>query len=347
MKLASEKVFTATSFEEATQLLHEQFSLQRNLMNYRDLEITENFNIILHGIQEYRLTPFSLGTLCKVLKIPDPFAKKIPEDLLLYNIRRLLNERPFDYLDVIIDTKGEHRVLGVTSYEPHRLIDPLLLLDYGTPSSKEAYLILLSDSLFQFEWIEKEWPVIDTPNVGDIVNMGVSVVSGFLRPFADARVFLHQLVCSNGMSLPRNFGTARVRGGDRERPYEIFSRKIEALGQRAENVRNAWQWMKRTYLNSDQFARYWRAINRILQDDEETDHLFNSDVEQREIYLRLAVEERRTARELFSDPSFSITHVLFGDVQYNITREAQRKKPLKRVQLVDMASKLLNEYHIN
>lgn len=349
MKLPAEKIITALTTEELIETARNQFNPIAHQINFSDIEVTDEFQLRVPGQiakwQHQPMTETALKTFCSVLGIPNPFARKIPEDLLLYNIRRLLTEQPTKEVTLVNDY-SQNMVVGFTKTSPEKLVHPHVVLDHlPIAANYKAHFVLHGDSFLRIDLLNDNWPKIELEK-GDITATGISIDANFLSPLTTARLFLMQLICTNGAQAPRSFGQMTCFGGG-ERKLENFFMKLEDQFGQMQILQEAYHHLKNTEMDTDRFRYYWDTVNRILQDDNETDNVFDVDAAQREDYKERAKIEKKNARDLLRDPEYSLTPLVFYDTYYNITRYAQNTRVIDRRELTKLAGRMLLEYKRN
>ena len=192
------------------------------------IRIEEDGQITVDG-ETRQCTESGMRYLCKALRIPDPFAKRIPFDLLRFTLHRLLAD--VEAVKVFSSNSNNHwvnltgpRAWGVPIIPLiEQIEEDLESLDMisGEISENGVILDFRSDQIPEVE---------DHLEVGSITQFGrrfSGSEAGFGYPMSS--FIAHRLVCSNGMVAPRSFGQVKCRNrGNSEAQIASFVRRCRA-----------------------------------------------------------------------------------------------------------------------
>jgi len=348
MKLVKEKKATPLSFEDMINVINTDFAnVQVMGINMRDLEIHDDFSITSPAGQ-LPVTRTAILSLCKQLGIPDPFAVSIPEDLLLYNIRRLLNERATKEASLVYDP--EDRLIGFSNSAPAKIINLKKFGDefpLGSLLGAEPRFILLHDQYVRIDWINNEWEQLH-PKVGDISATGISLHTGLLSSMVFANPYLMQLVCSNGAVLPKTMGAFHMNNNVSDTRYQTFFAKLSQNFIRMELLKDSYDFINTRKFNTARFRHFWNGLQKILNDANDTDSLFGVDVDERKYYFSSYETSKTEAVELRITPTFEETNINYYKTYYDITDYAKKvDSVLTQRELTILAGKFLNDYSRN
>lgn len=355
MQLAPTKSFNPKDLREYVEVVNTHFKgFEGYPINFRDVTINDDFTLNIDS-PEFKTTGIlqtqtSVETLCKKLSIPNPFRSSIPEDLLLHNIRRLLQENETKEVTIINDREdlGE-RVVGFSTTPVKQLISPVTMFSHLPISDDmKPQFLFVYDGFGVVDWVNSAWPIIE-PKVGHPSGLGISLKVDFLTAFATAKTFLMQFICTNGASLPKYFGNIHLYGSSKtESRYERFFDKLNDSFIRIEAVKEAYDFLGKTSMNTDRFRHHWNSTNNVLNDNDVTDRLFSVAPDERKSYFKDVEKSKSEARELLQrDANFEVTPINYYDVYYNITEHAQKIQPLERKELTLVAGKFLADYYRN
>lgn len=120
----AERTLYHTDFKTGLQWFLDRKKSERSIL-YKSIAITPNGQITI-GTTSYNCTKWAFEQFCARLGIPKPFAKKIPSDLLLDNITRLIKEKAIgDNTQIqfhFADFAGVDTIVGCTKDE-HQFIE--------------------------------------------------------------------------------------------------------------------------------------------------------------------------------------------------------------------------------
>lgn len=269
-------------------------------VSFSDITISLNGGAILKTKEEtMKMTQWSLQSLCRFLGIPDPFARKIPIDLLLENISRLLREKGSDFVSLLIGQEKEIVNIVKTNYKPFRNKDLLSKLDALNNIEWESMKI--SSKGFDLNVIDPTIKPLE-PKVGDVTKIGFRVINsdtGYRD--AVAKVYLFRLTCVNGATLTDDWGVVR-RNANRnvsyERDLEHFVNGVQNLKVNFDSLKTVYDKMPETFLTDFQVEGIWKAISRIAG-PEQADAIISKDDEGRKAILHLVSAKRAHNRQLF------------------------------------------------
>jgi len=276
-------------FEELIELGSSDFTYDSIPLESGQVQVTDDGTLIVEGEEHNMLKGAFLG-LCKQLRIPDPFAKHIPWDLLKYNIDTLSAENKPIQLFIRDDGVIANVASGNFISVPHA--DLLTALGDGIPAITRGKI---SDIGLQIDVVS---PTFDsakgkfkdiTVKKGDITKTGLSFhnsTTGY--NFTKAMFLLWRLVCTNGMTLPATVGMAKLRAKpNRELDISIsnFVEQTARLAINAEVIGANLKGLDRS-LNVAEFSKYWKGLRKVVRDPEHIDeHIFEVDEDQRKIWM--------------------------------------------------------------
>lgn len=246
----------------------------------------------LIGDTTYLTTEWGLLSLCKIFKIPNPFMRHIPMDLLKRNIDRLALK--FDG-ELILSLDPEGTIVGFTlpKYKPIVTFDLLSRLDEEFKDVSNVTVILTSkDALIQFT--SARFPIIE-PKEGDIIRSGLEIVtSEVMSTESTAQLFIYRLASKTGALMTENWG--RIRR-NRKKKLDDGARLSQFVAgcigfeTNVADLLEVFSAMGTMSLSSDDFVKIYRGLSSVLG-PEETQKLLQVDKEAIEEYV--VYEKQRT-----------------------------------------------------
>lgn len=341
LTFASVREHRSTDLQELVGLAKEKFHYDSQIVDISSLTITDKGTLLFQGQERIMLRPAFIQ-LCKRLKIPDPFAKHIPWGLLKHNITTL--SMAYD-IQVRVFTRDDDTIVNVAngSFIPlghsafiESMQDKLPNITRGVISD----ITLELDSVEPIFGEKGKYPDIK-PRKGDVIKTGLrfkNSMTGF--NFTSAALLLWRLICLNGMTLPVKLGFAKMRTKpDRELSVSLnhFLSQVDNLGLQANSVEKALKGLNRP-LNSLEFARYWKGLDKIVRDRDYLDtEIFVVDTEERQEFL----SDGRMAKK-FPDRTPMDTGVNGYELVNNVTDRAKTFDQTIRLRLEEFAGKIVS-----
>lgn len=261
-------VASTKSLDEAVELCN-QFNFTNVPVDKSDIAVNEEGHFT---IQEnvFPITTTGITNVCSSLRIPNPFANRIPDHVLVYDINELMKNHKENVAQVFFNPKEEIVDINFKSrYVPVSNSD-LLLQVSDRIKPKDDLRFMFEDAFLKMEIAGQEATEIKAANqihkLGNIfqhypTNKSVSKVS----------LMLWTLVCTNGMIAPREFGFSRLKNkGNKEIPVilnEFISEGMQLLGQE-NNINEILNTMETTMMDFKSLKRTVSRFKRQFGEDE-------------------------------------------------------------------------------
>lgn len=327
----SNKEKQLTSLEELSDFVAEQRNFDSKAHEVQTLDVKEGKLFI--GEEQHVMTKSAFKDFCRLLGIPDPFAKRISDDLLQYNIDNLKYRLSGEYVSLLTDPSDG----GIVRINQ----TPFL----GSPV-QDITTRLKAMSLDPV-WIKADLDRIDVAlvnnEVGEIlaekgdpskVAIRLRMSDTTAKPIT-ARAGLYRMVCSNGTLLGNDFGSIRTRIKAERDPQLIlntFFEQLNGMEMRMDKISDGLTSMVKTDLNDREAYAIWKKVSKST-DQETADLCLNIDAAQRTA-LKAGVKARdhqvalgtfRTNNFDISDQPFTLNGdtVSVYDVYNNITNRAK------------------------
>ncbi len=333
----------STNYDELIDLSASKYNYSSELMDWSNVELTDNGTLI-KGSKEHQITQPGFQMLCKQLRIPDPFAKHIPWDLLKHNIDTLAS-RSDDAFQLFFREDGTVVSVAKDDFVPipnRRLIDSIR---QHSPDVKRG---VISDVNMEIDVVqpnftdEQSFGDVEV-SVGDIVESGLKFhnsVSG--HNYTKALIFLWRLVCTNGMSMPAKTGMAKLRsrvGRDLDTSITAFLRQVRELSFDANSTVDQFKSLNRP-LDTNEFATYWSGVNKIVKDDEFVDQqIFHVNEDTRKVNM---ANNRANKKHPDEHPLLPTSVNGYGMVN-NLTDAAKQFDQSTRVKMEAFGGKIVSE----
>jgi hypothetical protein len=262
-----------TSLEELRELAETKFAFTSEAVDLSSAQVNDEGIITVLG-EDFPMTKPAFRQLCtRRLKIPDPFAKFIPWELLSYNIHDIM---PRMGEMNVVHREDDNAIIGFApmNYVP---VDHTAMLDKIQSHSafEETFKMSISDEsmAIDFPWglfDEKELSI--EPIKGDVIKSGMRLMhspAGFTQ--TALRYMLWRLVCGNGMVMPSTIDSIKMRlkpGRDIEKGIDTFLQKAEKQGPHLGSMALPARIIELDNpMNADTFSKYWKGIKKVVDND--------------------------------------------------------------------------------
>ena len=274
---STQKVFTDVSkaLLEAEQLVVNPISV-----TIGDLEVTPTGMIKL-GSDERKITRHGLEAFCKILGIPPTFARSIPEDLLLHNIKRLSNDNSGKPIVLLERPDGSFASIVKSPYKEIPYSD---ILDRFV--SKEPIHIHISEELMKIVLKFEQLKIPDLNDNDHTFYVSNYILSSLIKEISLQSVSgMFKTQCENSFIMPI-LGKMRANYlKDSEKRLELFAQAFECYDNElvATVFRNFSNSTNRQMLKY-QFKYVWDRFSKITSEGE-ADILFSLDEDSRKLLL--------------------------------------------------------------
>jgi len=248
------------------------------------------------GGDHLAITRTGFAGLCSALRLPNPFVKRIPFDLLQTNVDRLGKTQ--DELVVFRSPMNNH----ISNICRPRQADAAL------PIVEVVTAILDSGALngVGFEVSEHgvvadiaigDLPKNDHPAVGDVTQFGWQLQLSECGAYMPAgRFWAMVLSCANGMVAPRNFGSIKARPkGKTESRIRGFVARLQAEQARLGGFVQSYNFLAdhpEMIPDNLDVSRVWTGVKRVMVEPELADNILGISEDQRTELRSLAKAQR-------------------------------------------------------
>jgi len=266
----------------------------------------------------------------KLHRIPDPFAQRIPLDLLQHNLVELGKTISFP-IQFVFNEDG--LIINAVKDELKKIATLPLSRLFRTHQVK---MIRYSDYGVQIQTINPVFCEEFEPKVGDPTGVGVNFnnsETGFWDPKAETLIW--QLACSNGAIMSKRFGQVKVRikraDINEESIARTFEYKLAQMLKDAEVIPSRMREMCDSSLTIGNAATVFKSAGRITSMEEVSEHL-NIDKETiKDIKAKARLDEHKD-----EDSNFNA-----HDIYSGITNLANDYNDPTRRQLQVLGGKIL------
>ncbi len=337
----NERELAFRSKEELASLAN-AYQYTTNKVDIRDIVVNDNGTVTWPGHEQVPITEHGFRHFCKLLRIPDPFAKHIPWDLLQHNIRELTHVTSKEASVHFYEDDGQPVIANIARGDftpvPHTTF-----LEVFADRDLDFVRGIISDHSLSIETTSELEGFGDIQvQVGDITKTGIKFynsVTGFIQ--SRALLFLYRLVCTNGCTLPMRQGVAKLRmkaGRNLDVVLGKFIRDVEQLLTNQEKIKECFAALQAP-LAHEQFVQYWKGLNKIVVDPEYVDEQLMGVSE--DIRKLVFAEVKAVKAEDITPDEFSTVLPLGYTIYNNVTSEAQTFRQLEREKLESYAGKIL------
>jgi hypothetical protein len=259
--LQTEDVNAALEFSYKLNLHKEQFSLRDIRLNQDVLDPNNpDKGMTIDG--EHLITSYGLVNLCKILRIPPPFAGVIPIDLLYHNIERLIKE-DIDLPSVVLLRRDDGSVANVVkgSYDESPYSEVI-----STFLSKDPVHISISERLMKIALQREELSIKGNGDL-DTLNIGTYVYSSLTKECKlHMTSGLYRTMCTNSFIMPYlGKVTAAYNTGAEDRLLKFTADIDTLLSMDAfDNLKEKFSQLVTMNLKKPDFLRIYSNLSRII-----------------------------------------------------------------------------------
>lgn len=277
-----------------------------------------------------------------LLNIPYPFTGKIPIDLLQTNVDRLKNEfntpiklvkRDDTLINIIKDTNRNGDKLFFQTLNTDMLLDNFSSDNFSLKNcfigDDGAVVDIVHKDLGVFEMDSKE---------GDIVEIGYRLKNPFTLHSnkLSMSIYLNQLVCSNGMTMSKEFGSVSLNLnkniGDEQTFLDRFRTNIDSQINRNYSLDD----IAKIYTEMNKTLIKYRWLKPIINTVKNIDSVLLSSV------FKLDWEEdAEYMKDCFDNRENEDSDYKYFDTIFSITEKAQKLPIRDRLFLEDFNQKII------
>lgn len=314
------------------------------------IQLEEDGQVTVDG-ETRRCTVSSMKNLCKTLRIPDPFANRIPIDLLRFTVNRL--SKDVEEMKVFSSNTNGHWV-NLTK-EKNWGVETIPLLDHLEEEVNSFKLISgeISEAGVTLDYrsdlIDEVQDHLETGSITQFGRRFTSSESGFGYP--QSTFMAWRLVCSNGVIAPKNYGVVKCRQrGNQEAQIASFIRRCQTSEEQIERFANTYATIAKdetSVPDNRQLFRIWGGTRKILGDAELADEVIGFDNSTRS-KLRNAVKAERCLAFNLEDEDENeeeiknIIDIPWFTLMNRVTSAANDVRGRPRTRLQELGGKILS-----
>jgi len=311
-------------------------------------DISFDEGLICTSNKNFPMTKKAFKDYCRLLGIPDPFARKIPTDLLYHNIDTLKARLAGDQIILVHDKKDKGIIrinkAPFVASPVDRIVDKLSAMNLSPvfikTNSDRINMTLINEEVEEI-MVEHN----DPTKLGFCLRMSDATPSALI-----ARAGLWRFVCSNGVILGQNFGFIRQKvkvGNSPEIILNTFFEQIANLNTKMDKIKNGLVAMVNTELTDREAMKIWSKVKRHTSDLNIADSVLGISEDERKA-LKALIRARDVQLRLgaFREDSTDLEDKPFRGSIYNIYNQITDKAkgyPLDiRLKLETIGGELFN-----
>jgi hypothetical protein len=188
--------------EEAIKASQSNFVFERVPLYRKDFAITPEGQLTIQN-NPFKISKGGIENLCSMLKIPDPFAHRIPTELFIYNVNKLLLEKANNRVQAFFSTNGEGPTIVDINEKVNQQVIPTSKILTQLPE-KNKHKIMFENHFVKIQTTDLEGDII---SVGGHDHCSGHTIQHYptCKSISQAHLSILTLVCSNGMIAPRQF----------------------------------------------------------------------------------------------------------------------------------------------
>ena len=322
------KLERVVGLNKAIELAEKDFSYDLIPLQRKDFNIEPSGEFMIQGTQ-FPISEGGIRNVCSMLRIPDPFAERIPTDLFIANVNRLLKEKP------------ENRVNAYFLKEENILIDTNEKVNLQ-PISSSRLLTQLDETNEIRVFFENHFAKIETvPTTGlqievkgEIHSIGNTIFHyPTCKSVPQGYLTMMTMICKNGAIAPRNFLREKLNiksSSDADLLIRNFMDKIGKVSMGKEMLEERFKVLHDTTFSLKEMKKLFSTTKRAVGIDEVENVLGNDFVN--------AYEQTKQVEEddIDTDANRYKTYYQMTNYASNITKSARVSRKFQ-----SMAGKLL------
>lgn len=317
------KAARIVGLNEAVKLAETEFSYQSMPLQRKDFSIQPTGEFMIQGIQ-FPISKGGIRNICSMLKIPDPFAERIPTDLFIANVNRLLKEKP------------ENRVNAYFSPDENILIDTNERVNLQAISTSRL-LTQLDDTSEIRVFFENHFAKIETvPTTGlqvevkgQIHSIGNTIFHyPTCKSVPQGYLTMMTMVCKNGAIAPRNFLREKLNiksSSDADILIRNFMEKIGKVSLGKEMLEERFNALHDTTFSLKEMKKLYQTTKRAVGIDEIANVLGSEFATEFEATKQIEEDEVETNANRYK------TYYQMTDYASNITKSARVSRKFQTI----------------
>lgn len=309
------KISRVVGLNQAIKLAETDYSFESIPLQRKDFNIQPTGEFMIQGTQ-FPISEGGIRNICSMLKIPDPFAERIPTDLFIANVNRLLKEKP------------ENRVNAYFSPGENILIDTNEKVNLQ-PISTSRLLTQLDDKNEIRVFFENHFAKVETvPTTGlqiqvkgEIHSIGNTIFHyPTCKSVPQGYLTMMTLVCKNGAIAPRNFLREKLNiksSSDADILIRNFMEKIGKVSLGKELLEERFKALHDTSFSLKEMKKLFHTTKRAVGIDEVSNVLGNDFVNAYEQTKQIEEDEIETDANRYK------TYYQMTNYASNITKSAR------------------------
>ncbi|MCJ7811749.1 hypothetical protein MUP95_00305 [bacterium] len=233
--------------------------------NPGDIFITQHGDLS-YCEEKFPITDCGMKRICAILGIPYFYARKIPDELSVYNINRLFRERRSELM-IRTQNVGYNGEYLVTSLLPSSYcwVPNTTILEYLKKNDIKPNEICFSPMMLRVTFLSEH---MIEPFPSDSIKLGWEITNSEngMVPFA-VNVYLYRLICSNGMVAPEKYYGFKYRfkkGTTRLEIDATLDSAVSELYEKSGNIEQVLVAMGETQVEEDDFLSIRRKVGRFI-----------------------------------------------------------------------------------
>lgn len=323
-------VFLSTkNLDEAIEAAESQFKYSDISLKGKEIQIVNDCFVIADV--PAKISKSGIMNVCDALRIPDPFAERIPDDLFIHNVNRLFKEKKdvparifFDESETIVDINFKSNV-PVTSGDMLRGLKTRLKETGGEHARFEFqnHKLVIEHRLMSPEVIQ--------PRVGDLQSLGFMIQHyPTAKSISIGNLMMWTLRCTNGALMPAALGREKLVNKENRKTETILNSFLEgvlALGGDIEHLKRVFESLYSQTCSFKLIKDWVKKCDRVLDDRDEAYKCINKSFGEDDFKAVSALNEDEIL-ELSDIPQYDLYYAT-TDLASNKLKDIFQSKRLK------------------
>lgn len=265
-----DRLFSSKDFDEAYSFAETKAKFQCVPLLNKDFELSET------GVLKIQNSPFDISeggikNLCSTLKIPDPFANRIPTDLFITNVNRLLREKPQDRINAYFNDKEV--LIDANNSIDWQAIDTINLLDFIKNKKINAEVRVFFENHFaKIELVPSNRPE-QIEHKGEIHKIGYGILHyPTASSISQALMLIWTVACTNGALISREHWREKLNLKAKNKAEivleKFFTKIAESKFLDQSFLQNRLNALKNNNFLFEPFQKLVKSVERLVGEDD-------------------------------------------------------------------------------
>jgi len=289
------KMESFDELEKAIEASNSNFLFERVPLLRKHFAITPEGQLTIQE-KPFKITKGGIENLCSMLRIPDPFAHRIPTELFIYNVNKLLMEKADNRVQAFFSTNGEGPIIVDINEKMNLQVIPTSKILTRLPKNNK-HQIMFENHLVKIQTTDLEGGIISVEGHDHCSGHTIQHYPT-CKSMSQAYLSILTLVCSNGMIAPRQFMREKLNiksSSDADLLVSRFIERITKISLNRELLEERFKLLNETNFLVEDVQKLYQTTRRAVG-KEEIGNVLGEEIES--IYTEIKDNEPEESTEL-------------------------------------------------